>query len=267
MSKELFYRASVGPLSSEGRTLTGLAIPFDRPARVSDDFGRTFYREAFAPECADVSISQGGPRPIFISHNHGANPLGAVSFRRSDEEQALMFQGALSRTRDADEALELVKDGAMTSVSVGAFPISPQTPKGGWSSSPQKALVRRTAIQLRELSLAPTGFGQIPEARVMSVRAASAIAVLRAVVDDPDDNPGEIAAAIDAVTDAQAAALLLGDIETAKALNTALDMASDRLLALFGVADPDEPADAMADRALLTPARDELRRRLAALPA
>lgn len=264
MSKELVYRTSVD-LHSEGRTLLGIALPWDKPARVSDDFGRSFYREAFAPGCADVSIAQGGPRPLFVSHGHreGRGPIGAVGFTRSAE--GLLFEAKVSKTRDGDEALELVNDGAMRSVSVGALPIAPPTPKGGWALR-AKDVVRRTAINLKELSLAPTGWGQVPEARVLSVRALDAISVLRAAVDDPDDNPGEIAAAIDAVTDAQAAALAAGDIATAMALNTALDMASDRLLALFGVADPDDP-DMMTegDRAL-TPARDDLKRRLAAMP-
>lgn len=158
---ETLFRSSLD-LSYEGRTLAGLALPWDRPARVRDLTGPA-YLEAFAQGSADVSMRQHPSWPVFARHDYRSDPLGIVTFQRSAE--GLVFEARMSHTRDADEKLELVKDGAMRSVSVGFQPVhDTQRP------SPDGLIRLRTEIRLRELSLAPTGFGQVPEAQVLAVR-------------------------------------------------------------------------------------------------
>lgn len=164
------YRASAD-LHVEGRTLLGLAIPWDKPTMVRDlpPLPTAPYLEAFVRTSFDESLRRNPEaRPLFDTHGHlrGANPLGVSDFTRSEE--GLLFRALLSRIRAADEMLELVKDGAMRAVSVGFRPLKHREQR-----SAQGAMVRvRTEVMLRELSLAPTGWGQYPEAKVLAVRTA-----------------------------------------------------------------------------------------------
>lgn len=141
-----------------GRTLSGLAIPWDKPTRVRDQTGPA-YLEAFASTSADLTLRQHPNFPVFARHDYSHNPLGVVTFQRSDE--GLIFTAPLSKTQAADEMLELVNDGAMRSVSVGFRPIKMVR---------RSEVIVRTEVALRELSLAPTGYGQYEDAKVLAVR-------------------------------------------------------------------------------------------------
>lgn len=165
MSNETLYRAlDIG--EAAGRTLSGLAMPWDRATRVRDLTGPA-YMEAFSPGSTDVSIRQHPSFPVFVRHDYGQDPLGVVTFRRSDEEGGLMYEAPLSKTSRADEMLELVNDGAMRSVSIGFKPLQAVRKTLGRATVDQY----RTEVALRELSLAPTGWGQYAEAGVMAVRS------------------------------------------------------------------------------------------------
>lgn len=159
---DTLWRATFEIGDAVGRTLEGLAVPWDRPTRVRDMTGPA-YLEAFAPGSADVTIRQHPSFPVFKRHNYAQDPIGVVTFQRSHE--GLIFTAALSKTNAADEALELVNDGAMRSVSVGFRPV--QHIKRAMADG---EVTVRTEVALKELSLAPTGFGQYQEALVSSVR-------------------------------------------------------------------------------------------------
>lgn len=151
----------------EGRTLLGMALPWERPALVSD-YGGTPYLEDFGRACADKTLAQNPhPQPVDVFHQlnlRGALPVGVVSWEKTSG--GLMFRAFVSKTRAGDESLELVRDGAMTDVSATFRPINKaliRTAAG--------VVTRRTEIALRGLTLAPTGYGQIPGAGVLAMRA------------------------------------------------------------------------------------------------
>jgi HK97 family phage prohead protease len=158
---DFLYRASL-ELTTEGRTLVGLAVPWDKPTRVRDLTGPAYFEE-FAQTSADVSIRQRGTFPVFVRHDYAADPIGVVTFERS--ESGLMFSAPISKTPRGDEMLTLVNDGAMRSVSVGFRPLQTRRRMAAVGE-----VSTRTEVALRELSLAPTGFGQYPEATVDAVR-------------------------------------------------------------------------------------------------
>lgn len=223
MSETLYRSVEIG--DTVGRTLSGIAMPWDKPTFVRDLTGPR-YLEAFSPTSTDVSLSQHANFPGFVRHNYGVDPLGVVTFQRSAE--ALMFEYTLSKTRDADDKLELVKDGAMRAVSVGFKP-----DKAARRSILGRMVDQyRTEVRLRELSLAPTGFGQYAEAGVMAVRS------------EADDDPGAMLQAVDAVIDAAHDALRGGNVEQAIALLTAADVTVDSILDMFGLADADDTDEA-----------------------
>lgn len=160
-----FERAFTAESTVEGRTLEGIALYWERASRVTDN-GRDFYLEAFSSRSADKQLSERKtPFPLGFLHpwSTGAadkRPLGSVTFSRSNE--GLIFSATLSRTQAADEMLELVKDGAVSDVSIGFQ---------GYKHANKGDVVLRTEIGLRELSLAPAGMGQHQGAQVLAVRA------------------------------------------------------------------------------------------------
>lgn len=252
--RETLYRSlEIG--ETTGRTLSGIAMPWDRPTRVRDLVGPA-YMEAFAPQSTDVSIRQHASFPMFVRHDYGQDPIGVVTFHRSAE--ALMYEAPLSKTVRADEQLELVNDGAMRSVSVGFKPL--QAIRGRMINGATVDQYR-TEVALRELSLAPTGFGQYAEAGVTAVRS------------DGDDDPGTMIQAVDAVIDSIYDALNGGNIDQALALLTAADVTVDALLGMFNLEDADDIDTAAAEPARMLDARRKAawgllhrRRRVARLP-
>lgn len=158
------YRASLEIGATNGRTLEGLALKWATPALVRDLTGPAYWEE-FVAQSVDRTLAQRSePFPVFKRHDYTKDPVGVVTFQRSHE--GLIFAAPLSKTRDGDEALELVNDGAMSDVSVGFRPLRALA-----RMAPQGRVTSRQEIALRELSLAPTGFGQVPDAKVHAVRS------------------------------------------------------------------------------------------------
>lgn len=102
--------------------------------------------------------------------------MGQVRFDRGSE--GLTFEAKLSRTRDGDEQLELIADGCLRSVSLGFRPVHHVQ-----RSMPEGVVTVRTEVAIRELSLAPTGWGQVPSARILAMRSEHGDDVHRPVWD------------------------------------------------------------------------------------
>lgn len=168
MSDGTVYRA-VTEREWLGRTVEGLALPWETWQVVRDLRGPA-YPEAHARTSLDVTLrADPGPRPLFSMHEYAvsdpaAEPVGAVQFMRSDS--GLMFRAWFSRTKKADEQRELVKDGAKRAVSVALDLIQSRAVK-----RPEGIGKLRTESRLKELSIAPTGFGQYPQAKILALRA------------------------------------------------------------------------------------------------
>lgn len=163
----ILYRATMD-LHAEGRTLVGLAVPWDIPARVQDDARHPSYLEAFSPNVFTRSLDnhKGSPFPVFSNHGwkRGEDPVGVATFERT--KAGLIYAAPLSRTRAADEQLELVLDGAKKAVSLGFEPYKSRQVK-----TRNGVVTMRTEAALLELSLTATGFGQHPMAGVAAVRS------------------------------------------------------------------------------------------------
>src|SRR5574341_857721 len=159
MTHELLWRATT-ETHVEGRTLLGVALPWDKPALVRDSPVGTPYLEAFTRSSADESLRRRPePRPLFYWHEYKTparrtarnelEAIGVVSFVRSEE--GLLYRAFLSRTPKADAHLTLVNDGAERDVSLGFNPLKQRTTR-----TPDGDVLVRTEIALVELSLAPT---------------------------------------------------------------------------------------------------------------
>lgn len=125
-----------------GRTVHGIVVPFDRVARVSD--GGRPYQEAFQRGAFSKTITERGDRVKLLSqHNARTNPLGRATLLREDAA-GLYGEFHVSKTAAGDEALELLRDGALDSFSVGFSPIKHEK---------RQDVMWRTEVALREASL------------------------------------------------------------------------------------------------------------------
>lgn len=169
----IISRATDTPIV-EGRTLIGRAYRYDHPSKVTDDGWRTSYLEELAKACDAKSLHDRASFPVGLWHpwtsNAGrmpAEPFGVVRFSTSTTEQALMFEATISRTALGNDMLELVADHALEDVSITYKPIRTRT-----RTTAAGPVTSRVEVALRELSLAPPGFGLHDDAKVLAMRAA-----------------------------------------------------------------------------------------------
>lgn len=257
-----------------GRTIHGTAVPFGAPTRIWDwedgEYDEIFVKGAFAK-----TIGERGDKVKLLSqHDRNSQlPLGRAT-SLVEESGGLAAEFYVSKTERGDEVLELVRDGALDSFSIGFIPISKDVRVDNGAKT-----VTRTEVSLREVSVvtfpayeSATIEGARCEAdarqaladalrtgRPLSVPELAALRALggtqglvTARADESD--PGALAAAVDAALDA-AALLFAGvdstalppDVQQAIALVAAAGESADNLLDVMGVADPDETADDEGD--------------------
>jgi HK97 family phage prohead protease len=94
------------------RQITGLAVPWNVKATLSGGESVVFL---------EGSLPEDGKMPMLLEYHDDTRVIGRVTERVSTPE-GMMFVAKLSATRAADDALALLADGALDSVSVGAVP-------------------------------------------------------------------------------------------------------------------------------------------------
>lgn len=161
-SKAPLYRTNMADLElrgADGRTVVGIAMPFDQPAEIAEAGHR--YTETFRRGAFSRSISERGDRVKFMAlHDHRRFPLGRATVLREDPA-GLYIEARVSATRDGDEALELIRDGALDGLSVGFRAIRDQ-----WNRT--RTSVERLEVALHEVSAVP--FAAYSGARIAAVR-------------------------------------------------------------------------------------------------
>ena len=143
----------------DGRTVYGLAVPFDRESTVNDGYGP--YQEVFRRGAFARTINAGTAKVKLLgNHNRQKFPLGKAT-TLTEDPSGLVGEFYISKTREGDEAIELVRDGVLDSFSVGFAPVKDR--KAG------KSLVERLEVKLREVSL--VAFPAYEGAAVAGIRA------------------------------------------------------------------------------------------------
>jgi HK97 family phage prohead protease len=94
------------------RTISGIAVPWEVDAVVSDGTAVRFARG---------SLPTDGPAPKLIE-SHDMSQIRGLVVDRVDSETGMQFTAKIAATRAGDDALELLKMGAIDSVSVGVNP-------------------------------------------------------------------------------------------------------------------------------------------------
>ena len=126
------------------RSISGTAVPYNVPARVSDGT-----EVIFRPGSLPVE----GKAPRLFMYHDASMPVGVVT-ERVDTEQGMMFTAKISATSLGNDALVMAADGTIDQVSVGVNPIKFSYDEAG-------TMIIESAIW-QELSLVPIGaFGDM----------------------------------------------------------------------------------------------------------
>ncbi|MGH1977477.1 HK97 family phage prohead protease [Rothia sp. L_38] len=147
---ETQYRAlEIRAADTEAREITGIGVPFDSPIQL------WWGREEFAPGSVDAT----GARAVW---QHG-EVIGVITSHR-ETEAGLEVTAKISKTARGDEALELVKDGAIRNFSIGFIPdeYEVKTDENGDT-------VRHTKVRALEFSLVT--FPAYDAAEITSIRS------------------------------------------------------------------------------------------------
>jgi HK97 family phage prohead protease len=114
---ETLYRGFAPDLqvrsSGDGRTVFGLAVPYNAPTRIDDSLVEQFSRGAFNHQLR-------APGRVKFAREHvllGGSLIGAATLLR-DDASGLYGEWRVSKTPAGDETLELIRDGALDQLSI-----------------------------------------------------------------------------------------------------------------------------------------------------
>lgn len=136
--------------AGDGRTITGLAVPYDTPTEILPGWTEIIKRGAI-----DTAV-----RPALF-YRHG-EPIGIVT-EMTDTAEGLEITARISDTAQGRDAATLVADGAITALSIGFF-------EREWIDLDDGGAITRTQtkIDLREISLVP--IPAYDDAQITSIR-------------------------------------------------------------------------------------------------
>jgi HK97 family phage prohead protease len=139
------FEFRIDDTDSDGRNLSGLVAPFNRPTRVTER-GRTF-SEVLKPGAFRDSINSGLP-PVLYGHNRDAVPIAVCTSMRETDEGLVMIARMLQHPQ-ADAVREAVQAGAVKGASIGF-----NVPSGGdsWRGDSERTITR---LNLAEVSVTP----------------------------------------------------------------------------------------------------------------
>lgn len=131
-------------IRGDGRTVYGLAVPFDSPTTIRDRSGT--YDEVFRMGAFADTIRERGDRVKFLAnHDRQTLPLGKAIMLREDPA-GLIGEFRVSATPHGDAALELIRDGVLDALSIGFAPLQSIGREG------RDPVVERTEVKLMEVS-------------------------------------------------------------------------------------------------------------------
>jgi HK97 family phage prohead protease len=150
----------------DGRTICGICVPYDVEQRIHHSLVEVFRRGVFSRVVPNAHRVK-----MLVGHDAQALPIGRATLLREDAA-GLYGEFRVSKGSRADDILELVRDGALSELSIGFAPLKDNRRPDG--------VVERLAAHLAEVSLVTFGaYGQA--ATVVGVRDQSTTPNLDAV--------------------------------------------------------------------------------------
>lgn len=188
---------------AEGRTVEGLAAPFNAPATIRDAFGE--FTETLLPGAFTRTIQdRAGKIKLLAMHDRQSFPLGNIP-RMWEDTDGLRIEAQIANTTAGTDALTLVNERVATGLSIGF-----QVVAGGQSWNDDFTERQLSEVKLLEVSLVHepayaeagvTGVRQVDGMNVADI--ADAIAAIRAD-DYTDDHVALVTRALSSFEDALA---------------------------------------------------------------
>ena len=133
--------------NSDGRTIYGIAVPYNKEQRITSTMIEVFRKGVFSEVIK-------APHRVKLLRGHGENNVLGRATLLKETDDGLYAEFKISKTREGDEALELVKDGALDQLSVGFMPIKNKKRTDG--------VMERLKAHLAEVSLVTFGaYGEL----------------------------------------------------------------------------------------------------------
>jgi uncharacterized protein len=108
--------------NQDGRTIYGIAVPWNAPMRINESLVEQFQRGAFDHQVRASAGQLGAPvNRISYAREHlqlGGKLIGRMSMMRNDAAGQYV-EMRVAKTPDGDETLELVREGALPHLSIG----------------------------------------------------------------------------------------------------------------------------------------------------
>jgi len=107
--------------AGDGRTIFGIAVPWDVEQRIDADLVESFSRGAFSAQLRAIQAGRHPSTMVRFAREHvalGGSLIGATQVLR-DDAAGLYGEWRVSKTPLGDETLELVRDGALRELSIG----------------------------------------------------------------------------------------------------------------------------------------------------
>jgi len=144
----------------DGRTVAGIAVPYDVEQRIGPNLVEVFRRGAFE------AVARNAHRVKMLFQHKADAPIGRA-IMLEERDGGLYGEFRISKTEAGDEALELIRDGVLSNLSVGFQPLRDEKRNG---------VVNRIKAHLAEVSLVTFGaYGD-----------AAAITAVRAEIQKPN---------------------------------------------------------------------------------
>lgn len=154
LTAQLVTVDAAAPDGEPKRTITGLAVPWDTTATLSGGETVQFLKGSISDDATSVKL---------LEFHDDTRVIGKVTALASTDE-GLMFEAKIASTRAGDDALELLKMGALDSVSVGAIPIKFKTTPDGTMLVSEARMIELSVVTVPAYA----------EAQVYSVAASAA---------------------------------------------------------------------------------------------
>lgn len=127
----------------DGRTIVGLAVPYNKEQRINSQLTEVFRPGAFQ------AVTRAAHRvKLLVGHDHQALPIGRATLLREDAN-GLYSEFYVSKTERGDSILELVRDGALDQLSIGFLSLKDNRLASG--------VIERIKAHLAEVSLVTFG--------------------------------------------------------------------------------------------------------------
>lgn len=129
--------------AGDGRTIVGIAVPYNREQRINSQLTEVFRPGAFA------AVTRAAHRvKLLVGHDANNLPIGRATLLR-EQEDGLYGEFYISKTDRGDSVLELVRDGALDQLSIGFQALKDNRMKNG--------VIERIKAHLAEVSLVTFG--------------------------------------------------------------------------------------------------------------